>query len=171
MFGNLIVGNHCGFKTPSRHINPRQSHNDAVGVAGGHGARQQGHKVVPASWVEERLVGGDSGRDNAGDFAAEQALGCFWVVDLFANRNAPRGRNEFHQMDIELVVRKSRHRHRIRPLLAAGEREIEQIGSFAGIVAEEFVKVAHAKKYEGPRTPGLGRLELLHHGGRHGGKM
>ena len=61
------------------------------------------------------------------------------------------------------MVWKAGHRQGVGALVAAGEREIEEIGGLAGIVAKEFVEVPHAKQHQRPRAPGFRRLELLHH--------
>ena len=74
-------------------------------------------------------------------------------------------------MDIELVVRESRHRHGVGALLATGDCEVEQTASLVGIGPKEFVEVAHSKQHQRTGAPGLGCFKLLHHGCPHGGKM
>jgi hypothetical protein len=66
-------------------------------------------------------------------------------------------------MGIELLVGKAGHRRGIGPLVATGEREIEERRRLAGIVSEELVEVPHPEEHEAARATGLRRLELLHH--------
>jgi hypothetical protein len=146
------------------HVDPREPHLPAGVVASGR--RQDRDQPVGPRRIEERLVGGDAGGDDPRHLATEQALGRLRVVDLLADRHVPARGHELHQLRVELVMREPRHRQGVGALVAAGEREVEQVGGLAGVVAEELVEVSHPKQHERAGAAGLRRLELLHHGGR-----
>ena len=135
----------------------------------GHGQHRQ--EVVAAGRIEQRFVGGDARGDDPRHLPAKQPLRGLGVVDLLADRHPAAGGHELDQLRVELMVGKSGHRHGVGPLLAAGDGEVEEIRRLAGVVAEELVEVPHAKEHDRSRAAGLGRLELLHHGGSHGGEM
>ena len=82
---------------------------------------------------------------------------------MFADGDPPADGHELHQLHVELMVWKAGHRQGVGPLVTAREREVEEIGRLAGIVAEEFVEIPHAKQHQRPRAPGFRRLKLLHH--------
>ena len=130
-----------------------------------------GDEPVGSSRVEQRLVGRDARCDDPRHLAAEQPLGRAGIVDLLADRDPPAGRHQLDELHVELVMGESRHRQRVGALVAARERQVEKGGGFAGVVAEEFVEVAHAEEDERPGAPLLRRLELPHHRRRHGGQM
>jgi len=79
--------------------------------------------------------------------------------------------DQFGEIRIELMVGKARHRDRVFPLVAAGERQPQHAGRRLGVVVKQLVEVPHAKQQQRIAADGLGVFVLLHHGsGGHGGE-
>ena len=87
-----------------------------------------------------------------------------WIFDLFADRRAVSGSDNFCQIRIELMVRKARHRHRVVALVAARQCDAKRPGGDFGIVVEQLVEVAHAEEKQRVAGRLLGVAILLHHG-------
>ena len=169
MVADVVAGHHGRLEPPRGNIDPGEPDDDFIGIAAGYGPGQQRDEIVAPRGIEQRLVGGDAGSDDPRDLAAEQPLGRLairrsWPVDLLADGHAAAGGHELHQLHVELMMGKAGHRQGVGPLFAAGEREVEEGGGLAGVVAEDLVEVAHAEEHQRPWAPCLRRLELLHHG-------
>ena len=179
--GDILGGHDRSFEGAGGDVDPGEAHRCRSGgvghviavVARGAGRRagSEGEEPVAAGGIKEGLVGSDAGGDDPGYFSAEEPFGCFRVVDLFADGDAATGGDELDELRIELMVGKPGHRHGVGPLVAAGEREIEEIRSLAGIVAEELVEIPHPKEDQRAGAACLRRFELLHHRTCHGGQV
>jgi hypothetical protein len=170
MIGDVVTIHDRGLEPARGHVEPGDADRHGAVVAAGERPGQEGDQPVAAHGIEQRLVGGDAGGDDPRHFPTQQPLRRLGIVDLLADGHVAAGGHEPHQLGVELVVREARHRQGIGALVAAGEREVEEPRRLAGVVAEELVEVAHPEEDQRPGAPGLRRLELLHHRGRHGGK-
>jgi hypothetical protein len=175
VIGDVFTIHDRGLEPAGRDVEPGDAHRNRAVVAAGERPRQEGDEPVAANGVEERLVGGDARGDDPRHLPAEQPLGRLAIrrsrpIYLFADGDVAACGHEPHEMGVELMVREARHRQGVGALVATGEREVEEAGRLAGVGAEELVEVAHPEEDQRPRTPGLRRLELLHHRGRHGRK-
>ena len=162
MVGQVVGADDGRLEAAGRDVDPGDA--DAARSARRPPRRSAGwdrHETVGAGGIEERLIGGDPRRDDPGHLAAEQPLGRLGVVDLFADGHPAAGGDELGQLRVELVVGEAGHRQGVGALVTAGEREVEQAGGLAGVVAEELVEIAHPEEHQGSRAAGLGRLELL----------
>jgi len=170
--GKVVAVDNRRLETSSGHVDPGHARAArSVFAAALAGLDADRHEPVAAGRLEKRLVGRDSRCHDPGHLAAEQALGGSavgrWRLHLLADRHPASGSHELCQLRVELVVGKARHRHRVGPLVAAGERQPKQVGHLAGVVAEEFIEVSHPEQQHRTRTAGLGLFELLHHWRRH----
>jgi len=155
----------------SIHATPQRTSSTALAVSSPAAARASASAWRPPGARSPRASCVSSGRatihptrcrrDDPRHLAAENALRRLSIrrsrpVDLFADGDPPADGHELHQLHVELMVWKAGHRQGVWPLVAAGEREVEEIGGLAGIVAEEFVEIPHTKT--APAPPGTGLL-------------
>ena len=160
-------------KTPARNVDP----GDPCGLRASRCGRrcggrcglrecrrgQHGHQKIAASGIEQGLVSGDAWCHDPRHLASQEAFCCLGVINLLADGHPATGCHQFDQLRIELVVREARHRHRVGPLFAACDGEVQKFCSLAGVIAEEFVEVSHPEEHERSGAAGLGSLKLLHH--------
>ena len=147
-----------GVKTAGRKVDPRDPDRRVVHHGSG--------EVVALAGVQQKFLGQRPGRHDARHFAFHDPLGQLRVLHLVADRDAVAAGDHFPDVRLKLVVRKPRHRHRVLPLFAAGERQIQHPRAEPGVVMKQLVEVAHPEKQNRVRA-GLLRFEvLLHHRGR-----
>ena len=127
------------------------------------GDRHQKHRLtgfqVPA-------VGQRAGRDDAHDLPANQSFRLPGVFHLLAKRDPVSLADEADQIAVDCVVWNTAHRNLAprRILRARRKRQLQFARGGHGVVKEELVEVAHAKKNQGVRMLRL-RVEVLTHRG------
>ena len=130
---------------------------DAVVVA----VAENSGEVVVAFGVEDVFFKDGSGGDDAGDFAADDALGLGGIFHLFADGDLDPGADKASEVHFGGVVGDAAH----GDALAFGEGDVEDLGGAFGVVEEHFVEVTHAEEEEGVVGQfAADSAELLHHG-------
>ncbi len=118
---------------------------------------------------QHRVAHGHARRHQFGDAALHQFLCQFRVFELVADGHAFTCTNQFRQIGVEGMVRKTSHGNaagrracHARPLR---ERDSQNVGSDDGIVVVGLVEVAATEQQDGIRVFRLEVVELLHHRG------
>ena len=102
-----------------------------------------------------------AGRHDAGDVAADEALGGARVLDLVADGDLAARRHELGDVMIDALVRDAAHRRLDVGVLVPGrQRDAEQRRRLLRVVEEHLVEVAHPIEEDGVRDPAL-HLEVL----------
>ena len=120
-------------------------------------------KKVIAACTQKGVVVGDSGGDNLGDAALDDAFNRFGVLELLADSDLESGLDEAGHIGVKCVVRKAREGHVGRgSVRALSEHNVEGFSGGDGVVATGFVEVAHAKQQQRLRVRGLEGVVLGH---------
>src|SRR5262249_27479003 len=113
------------------------------GSGGRLGFKERGKEVVFI--LAEGGVERGAGREDAGDFAADDFFGELWVFHLFADGDAEAFAEEAGEVGFDGVVGDAAHGD-LALAVACGEGELELAAGGDGVVVEELVEVAHAEK-------------------------
>jgi hypothetical protein len=121
--------------------------------------------MVVGRVVEDALIQGGAGGDDAHDLAADEALGLLGVLGLLGNGDASAEAHELGQIALESVVGHARHGHiAVGPGGLAGDGDLEQTAGLLGVLGIRLVEIPAAKEEERVRVLGLERRILAHHG-------
>ena len=156
--GAVILG---GGELASRDVEQRDAH-AALAVAA---ARvRDRHQKRRLARVEVARVGQRARRDDADDFALDDALGLARILDLIADRDAKSLSDEAGDVAVDRVERHAAHRNAaaVGVLGSRGERQIEGAGGDESVFIEHFVEVAHPEEEDGIAMLLL-RVEILPH--------
>ena len=105
-----------------------------------------------------------AGREDAGDFAADDLLGELGVLHLLADGDAVALMQQAGDVGFDGVVGNAAHGH-LAFAVARGEGDLQLAGGGFGVVVKELVEVAHAEEEQGVRMLRLGGEILPHERG------
>ena len=114
------------------------------------------------------VVYGHTGGNQFGNTSLNKFLGSFRVFQLVANGNSSSGTNQFRQISVERMVRKSSHLHRFTLSVSPFSKcDTQYFRSCYGIFRICFIKVSTPKQHY---SIGMFRLQLkilFHHWGKY----
>ena len=130
--------------------------------------RRDRHQKCRLARVEIAGIGQRAGRDDADDFASDEALRLARVLDLIADRDAEPLFHQPSDVAIDGVKRDAAHRDpaAIRILRSRGERDLERARGDEGVFVEHLVEVAHPEEEDGIAMQLLD-VQVLPHRGCH----
>ena len=122
------------------------------------------HQERRLARVEVAGVGQRARRDDADDFALDEALGLARILDLIADGDAEALLHEPRDVAVDGVKRHAAHRDAaaVGVLRARGERQLERARRDEGVFVEHLVEVAHAEEQDRVAMLLL-RVEILPH--------
>ena len=124
--------------------------------------------VAGGARIERLLVEHHARRDHPNHVALDDPARDLGVLELLAERDAVAEVGQLGHVRAHRVVRHAAHGDRVLlPLVARGERQIEDAGRVDRVVVEHLVEVAQPEQHDGVRIPRLD-VEVLAHqrGGR-----
>ena len=127
---------------------------------------QGGQKVVALGAVGR--VDRGAGREDAGDFAANDLFGELGVLHLLADGDAVALAEQTADVAFGRVIGDAAHRDRALAI-AGGEGDLQLAGGGFRVVEKEFVKIAHAEEEQGVRILRFCCHVLAHERGKRGG--
>ena len=123
-----------------------------------------GEEIILAG-VKDRDVGGGSGRDDAGDFAADQFFAGAWLFHLLADGDFETCADEAGDVAVGGVVRNATHGNGLALFtIAGGEGDLEFASGDDGVFVEEFVEIAEAEEEKSVGVTRFDCVVLLHEG-------
>ena len=114
------------------------------------------------------VVYSHTGGNQLGNTSLNQFLGSFRIFQLVANSNSPSGANQFRQISVERMVRKSSHLHRFTLSVSPFSKcDTQYFRSCYGIFRICFIKVSTPKQHYSIRVFRLQFKILFHHWGKY----
>ena len=131
--------------------------------------RRNRHQKRRLPRVQVARIGQRPGRDDADDFALDDALGLAGVFHLIANRDPESLFHQPRDVAVHGVKRHAAHRNAaaVGVFRPRGQRQLEGPGRDERVFVEHLVEVAHAKEQNRVAMLLLG-VEILAHRRRHG---
>ena len=162
---SLFAGDLAQQEPPAGDIHPRQTITHAIGIAAILPAGQSQQDIV-LLLIEQGLIGNRSGGDDPHHLPLHRSLAGFRVTNLFADGDGYPGLHQPGQVAVGSMIGNAAHGDRLTcGLSPGGEGDVENPGSYAGVLVEQLVEIPHAIEQQTILVLGLDAHELLHHWG------
>ena len=135
-----------------------------------HGGREDGGDEIILLRVENRRVQNGAGRDDAHDFALDNAFRGARVFDLLADGDAEALPNHARQVGVNGMIRHAAERDagRRRAAVPRSQRDLQGFRGDFSVLEKHFVKIPHAEKEDRVGVFRLNPAVLLQKRGRFG---
>ena len=127
-------------------------------------AEMHGTKEIVFLVVQHRILHGHTWRHQFGDASLHQLFRQLRVLQLVADGHALAGTDQFRQIGVQRMVRKTRHLVAlVIAIITMRQRDTQNLSGNDGILAVGLVEVATTKQQHGLRVFRLEVEKLFHH--------